>query len=31
MSHKYLGSPYPLREDRVVYLIEPEVAWAQTF
>ncbi len=26
MSHKYLGSPYPLREDRVVYLIEPEVA-----
>lgn len=31
MSHKYLGGPYPLREDRVVYLIEPQVAWAQAF
>ena len=31
MSQKYLGGPYPLREDRVVYLIEPEVAWAQAF
>ena len=31
MSEKYLGGPYPLREDRVVYLIEPEVAWAQAF
>jgi hypothetical protein len=31
MSHKYIGRPYPLREDRVVFLIEPESAWAQTF
>ena|SRR5207249_5318469 len=31
MSQKYLGGPYPLREDRVVYLIDPEVAWAQAF
>ena len=31
MSHKYIGQPYPLREDRVVFLIEPESAWAQEF
>ncbi len=31
MSHKYIGEPYPLREDRVVFLIEPESAWSQTF
>jgi PPOX class probable F420-dependent enzyme len=31
MSEKYLGGPYPLRTDRVVYLIEPQVAWAQSF
>jgi PPOX class probable F420-dependent enzyme len=31
LSHKYIGQPYPLRSDRVVYLIEPERAWAQTF
>ena len=31
MSQKYLGGPYPLRSDRVVYLIEPQVAWAQAF
>lgn len=31
MSHKYIGQPYPLREDRVVFLIEPESAWAQAF
>ena len=31
MSQKYIGAPYPLREDRVVFLIEPESAWSQTF
>ena len=31
LSDKYLGQPYPLPTDRVVYLIEPERAWAQTF
>lgn len=29
ISHKYTGQPYPLRADRVVYLVEPEHAWAQ--
>jgi PPOX class probable F420-dependent enzyme len=24
LSHKYLGQPYPLRTDRVVYLIEAD-------
>lgn len=24
MAQKYLGTPYPLREDRVVYLVEVE-------
>jgi PPOX class probable F420-dependent enzyme len=31
ISGKYIGGPYPLREDRVVYLVEPERAWAQAF
>jgi PPOX class probable F420-dependent enzyme len=31
ISHKYTGQPYPLRTDRVVFLIEPERAWAQAF
>jgi hypothetical protein len=31
LSGKYLGGPYPERVDRVVFLIEPEHAWAQTF
>jgi PPOX class probable F420-dependent enzyme len=31
ISEKYIGAPYPLREDRVVFLIEPERAWAQAF
>src|SRR5919108_119920 len=29
LAHKYIGQPYPLRSDRVVYLVEPERAWAQ--
>ena len=31
ISHKYIRQPYPDRSDRVVYLIEPERAWAQAF
>jgi PPOX class probable F420-dependent enzyme len=31
ISEKYVGGPYPLREDRVVFLVEPERAWAQAF
>jgi PPOX class probable F420-dependent enzyme len=31
ISQKYTGQPYPLRTGRVVYLVEPEQAWAQNF
>ncbi len=31
ISHKYTGQPYPLRTDRVVFLVEPERAMAQAF
>lgn len=31
MSDKYLGRPYPERTGRVVFLIEPETAWAFSF
>jgi PPOX class probable F420-dependent enzyme len=31
LSHKYIGQPYPERTGRVVYLVEPEHAWAQSF
>jgi PPOX class probable F420-dependent enzyme len=31
LAHKYTGQPYPLRSDRIVYLVESERAWAQTF
>jgi PPOX class probable F420-dependent enzyme len=31
LAHKYTGQPYPLRSDRIVYLVEPERAWAQKF
>jgi PPOX class probable F420-dependent enzyme len=31
MSDKYLGQPYPLRQDRVVFVVEPEHTLAQTF
>jgi PPOX class probable F420-dependent enzyme len=31
ISVKYTGGPYPLREDRVVFLVEPDRAWAQAF
>jgi PPOX class probable F420-dependent enzyme len=31
ISHKYTGAPYPLRTDRVVFLVEVERAWMQAF
>lgn len=31
ISDKYLGQPYPLREDRVVFLVEVEHAWGHAF
>jgi PPOX class probable F420-dependent enzyme len=31
ISQVYMGGPYPLRTDRVVYLVEPEHSWAQSF
>jgi PPOX class probable F420-dependent enzyme len=31
ISHKYIGQPYPLREDRVVFIIEVDHAFAHTF
>jgi PPOX class probable F420-dependent enzyme len=31
ISHKYTGAPYPLRTDRVVFLVEPEHAWMQAY
>jgi len=31
ISHKYVGQPYPRAENRVVFLVEPERAWAQAY
>jgi len=31
LSRKYTGQPYPLRDDRVVFLIEPEHARARRY
>src|SRR4051794_12257354 len=31
IAHKYIGAPYPLRSDRVLFLIEADRAWAQAF
>jgi PPOX class probable F420-dependent enzyme len=31
LANKYTGQPYPLRTDRVVFLVDPEHAIAQTF
>jgi PPOX class probable F420-dependent enzyme len=31
LAHQYLGTPYPLRTDRVAFLVEPDHAWAQAF
>jgi hypothetical protein len=30
-THKYRGQPYPLRTDRVVFLVKPERAQAQNY
>jgi PPOX class probable F420-dependent enzyme len=31
LSEKYIGQPYPLRTDRVVYMVEPERASGLSF
>jgi hypothetical protein len=31
IAHTYTGAPYPLRTGRVVFLVEPERAWAESF
>ena len=31
LSERYIGQPYPLRTDRVVFLLEADRAWAQEF
>jgi PPOX class probable F420-dependent enzyme len=31
IAHKYIGAPYPLRTDRVLFLVDAEHAWAQAF
>ena len=31
ISHKYIGAPYPMRTDRVLFLVDAERAWAQAF
>jgi hypothetical protein len=31
LSRKYTGQPYPLRTDRVVFLVEPDHADAQAY
>jgi hypothetical protein len=31
IAQKYIGQPYPLRTDRVVFLIEPEHVQALRF
>jgi PPOX class probable F420-dependent enzyme len=31
LSQKYIGQPYPLRTDRVVYMVEPERASGMSF
>jgi PPOX class probable F420-dependent enzyme len=31
ISEKYIGVPYPLREDRVLYVVESDRSWRQSF
>lgn len=31
LSDKYTGQPYPMRTGRVVFVVEAEHAWAQTY
>jgi PPOX class probable F420-dependent enzyme len=31
LAEKYTGGPYPVREDRVIFLVEPEHAWGFSY
>jgi len=31
IAHKYIGAPYPMRVDRVLFLVDADRAWAQAF
>jgi PPOX class probable F420-dependent enzyme len=31
IADKYIGAPYPLRTDRVIFLVDVEHAWAKAF
>ncbi len=31
IAYKYIGAPYPLRTDRVLFVIAADRAWAQAF
>jgi len=31
IAQKYMGAPYPLRTDRVAFLVDVERAWAKSF
>jgi hypothetical protein len=31
ISEKYIGAPYPLRSDRVIFLVDPEHVLTQRF
>jgi PPOX class probable F420-dependent enzyme len=31
LSGKYTGAPYPVREDRVIFLVEPQHAWGLSY
>lgn len=31
LSYKYVGQPYPVRTDRVVFLVELEHAWGKAY
>lgn len=31
IAGKYIGAPYPLRSDRVIFLVAVEQAWARAF
>jgi hypothetical protein len=31
LAHHYIGAPYPMRTDRVLFLVDAERAWAQAF
>jgi PPOX class probable F420-dependent enzyme len=31
IAQRYIGAPYPLRSDRVAFLVDVERAWAQSF